>query len=135
MINRTAIMTAVAAFSAVSATAISTLPAEAARCPQGYVYRPSREVCQPRKQYVKQVRARHASANMRHRTKRERPVRSPEKPRNSTPIMVASPAPIWYSVGLSTISQPYGHLYASIVKKASDVSVGWAEAAYCLRGD
>lgn len=58
------------------------LDASAARCPQGYIYRPSMGVCQWGKTYARQARARYAKASIRHRTKRP-PVR-----RAALPVVV-----------------------------------------------
>jgi hypothetical protein len=136
-------MTAAAAFSISSAIAASTIPAEASRCPQGYVYRPSKNICQHRTKYVRQSRERRYSSIAKHRAKRDpaasRAIRSPA-------AIVAAPNPIWYSVGQNSINRPYGHLDVLLQKydprrsswasmKILNVSAGWAEAAHCLRSE
>lgn len=50
------------------------LDASAARCLQGYIYRPSLGVCQLKATYARQARVRYAKASIRHRYKRP-PVR------------------------------------------------------------
>lgn len=100
-------MTAAAAFSIASAIAASTTPAEASRCPQGYVYRPSKDICQHRTKYARQSRERRYSSIAKHRARRDpaasQAIRSPA-------AIVAAPNPIWYSVGQNSINRPYGHL-------------------------
>jgi hypothetical protein len=64
-------------FAALAGAALLALPApaEAARCPSGYIYRSSAGVCQSKALAARQgIRVRHAKASITHRAKKRPPV-------------------------------------------------------------
>jgi hypothetical protein len=114
--------------------AFFSTPADAARCPQGYIYRPSKAICQYKPAYAKQTRVRHYKqvrvsnnrSRIRHRLKRERPV----KPVRSAPVMRAKatsspPTPMWYFLEPNPFKSPYGRLVVMLQNYDQNLEV-WA---------
>lgn len=94
------------------------VPAEAARCAKGSIYRPSLGVCQAKAKAPAGVyRTRYARASIRHRTKRAKPVKAVRVMHAAAPapVVTASPAPVaspmHYSVNPERIAYgPFGEL-------------------------
>jgi hypothetical protein len=110
------------------AAGLYALPAEAARCPSGQVYRPSVGVCQSKAAAARQgvYKPRVARASIRHRLKRA-PAPRPRVTRvlraRAQPAMPATP--MWYVLEPNPFREPYGRLVLPLANY-DPVLASWA---------
>ena len=96
--------------------------AEAARCPQGYIYRPSKGVCQYKPTYTRQARA-----SVKHRYKRAKVVkqaRVKQKPARVAEVVMLT-SPMWYTMQPDPFQSPFGRIVLPITNY-DPVLASWA---------
>lgn len=111
------------------------LQAEAARCPQGYLFRPSQNICQLKAQAPRHVRAKKATRSEARRARIEarkariaaaRAKRAPVVARETAPDVAAmARTPIWFDMQPSPFAAPFGRIVLPITNY-DPVLASWA---------